>query len=66
MVDLVLCPSGRDEKSYSLQLRWHESLGETEYQHLAFVDEETAREIISAGKPIWLLDEPKNTGGENG
>lgn len=59
MPDLILRPSGIPEKPWSLQLRYHESLGETEYLTLARVSEETAREIIEAGEPYWLFGEPK-------
>jgi hypothetical protein len=61
MVDLILRPSGLEEKHnkpWSLQLRWHESLGETEYRTLAKVDDDTAREIIRAGACGWLFGAP--------
>lgn len=61
MVDLILRPSGLEErhnKPWSLQLRWHESCGETEYATLCCVDDRTAQEIIRAGASYWLLGEP--------
>lgn len=61
MVDLVLRPSGRPEsenKPWSLQLRWHESLGETEYLTLARVSDDMAQQIMRAGAPFWLFGEP--------
>lgn len=58
MVDLVLRPSELVEgKPWALQLRWHESLGETEYQTVARVTDETAKEIVRAGKPEFLFSE---------
>lgn len=64
MVDLVLRPTHGDEKApdtkdkWSLQLRWHESLGPTEYRTLCRVDDRAAREIIRAGKADWLFGDP--------
>ena len=61
MVDLILRPSGLPEsanKPWSLQLRYHESLGPTEYVTLVHVSDETALEIMRAGKPSWLFGEP--------
>jgi hypothetical protein len=60
MASLILRPSGIKERPWSLQLRYHESLGETEYHTLARVSEHTAREIIKAGKAYWLFGEPKD------
>lgn len=62
MPNLILRPSGIPERPWSLQLRYHESLGETEYYTIARVDEKTAREIIRAGAPYWLFGEPKPRG----
>mgnify|MGYP001580906016 CR=1 FL=1 len=61
MVDLVLRPSGiKDDpkRAWSLQLRWHESLGETEYHTLCRTSIEVAREIIRAGECGWLFGDP--------
>lgn len=59
MVDLVLRPSALvPGKPWAMQLRWHESVGETEYATLARVGEHTAREIIRAGAPFWLFGDP--------
>lgn len=59
MVDLVLRPSGLvPKKPWALQLRYHESLGPTEYVTLLCCDESTAREIIRAGAPYWLFGDP--------
>lgn len=58
MVDLILRPSGNAEKPWKLQLRWHESLGETEYQTLTLVTRKTAGEIIRARSAFWLFGPP--------
>jgi hypothetical protein len=61
MVNLVLRPSGLEErhnKRWALQLRTHESLGETEYHTIACVSDKAAQEIIRAGAPKWLFGEP--------
>jgi hypothetical protein len=61
MVDLILRPSGLEErhnKPWSLQLRYHNCSGETEYHTLCRVDDETAREVIKAGACEWLFGEP--------
>lgn len=61
MVDLILRPSGLEEKHnkpWSLQLRNHSSVGEYEYLTLACVSDDTARDIIAAGNPRWLFGEP--------
>jgi hypothetical protein len=64
MVDLVIRPSGRNDpkQAWAVQLRWHESLGETEYQTLCRVPDEVAREIVRAGAPSWLFGDPDNGG----
>ena len=59
MPDLILRPSNSAEKPWALQLRYHESLGETEYYTIARVSREMADEIIRAGAPIWLYGEPR-------
>jgi hypothetical protein len=63
MVDLILRPSTLVEgKAFALQLRWHESLGETEYYTIGRVSEGLAEDIIRAGAPYWMLGEPAETG----
>lgn len=60
MVSLTLRPSGIYDdvkREYSLQLRYHE-LGGTEYSTVAYVSQDTAREIIRAGAAYWLLGAP--------
>ncbi|MDH0125473.1 hypothetical protein N7376_15805 [Brucella intermedia GD04153] len=59
MADLVLRPSNDPAKPFSLQLRKHDSLGETGYFTLCRVTREIADEIISAGGAFWLFGEPK-------
>lgn len=61
MVDLILRPSTLvKDKPWALQLRYHESLGETEYATITRVSDETAKEIVRAGKPEFLFnDEPE-------
>lgn len=59
MPNLILRPSSNVEKPWALQLRYRESLGETEYYTIARVSREAADEIIRAGTPIWLFDEPR-------
>lgn len=59
MTDLIVRPSGHPApKEYSLQLRWHDSCGPTEYATIAYISEDTAREIVGAGKPYWLFGDP--------
>ena len=65
MSDLILRPrlvntEGKPVTKYALQLRFHESLGEVEYYDIAIVSLAMARDIIRAGKPIWLFGEPKD------
>jgi len=62
MPSLILRPSGLPEakgRPWALQVRYHESLGETEYYTLAYVSDPVARDIIKAGAPYWLFGEPK-------
>jgi len=62
VVDLVLRPSSLvKDRPWALQLRWHESLGETEYRTLAHVTEASAREISRAGGARWMFGEPKES-----
>lgn len=58
---LILRPSGVDKYPWSLQLRFHESVGETEYHTIAHVSDHTAREIIEAGNASWLFGDPVKT-----
>lgn len=59
MVDLILRPSTiKEGKPWALQLRWHESSGETDCQTIARVSDATAREIVRAGAPYWLMGDP--------
>lgn len=61
MPNLILRPSGLPEelnKPWSLQLRYHECLGETEYRTLARVSDEVAKDIMAAGNAEWLFGEP--------
>lgn len=64
MPDLILRPAGgppphNPRQKWALQLRYHESLGETEYYTVARVSDGVAREIIAAGAAVWLFGEPK-------
>jgi len=59
MPDLILRPSDIvSERPWALQLRYHESVGETEYHTLCRVSDYTAREIIKAGDAYWLFGDP--------
>ena len=40
------------------RVRYHDSLGPTEYRTLCYVSEDVAREIVNAGGAIWLFGEP--------
>lgn len=63
MVDLILRPSTIDPKnSFALQLRFHESLGETEYYTLCRISAGIADDIVRAGAPDFLFDEPEDNG----
>lgn len=55
MVDLVLRPSGRDHKPWTLQLRYHD-LGGTDYVDVAHVSDKMACELVRAGEVSWLFD----------
>jgi hypothetical protein len=57
MADLILRPSGRPDKPWSLQLRIH-GPAETDYATLWRGDENTARLIAGAGAVVWLFGEP--------
>lgn len=61
MVDLILRPSSLSTNPrvrWALQLRYHESCGETEYVTLCRVGDATAQEIARAGEAYWLFDDP--------
>jgi hypothetical protein len=58
MPDLILRPSADKARPWALQLRYHDSLGPTEYHTLACVTEGEAREVIKAGAAFWLLGDP--------
>ncbi|MEH2695638.1 hypothetical protein GFL93_12570 [Rhizobium leguminosarum bv. viciae] len=63
MVDLILRPSTIDPKnSFALQLRLHESLGETEYYTLCRISDGVAEDIVRAGAPYFMFDEPEDNG----
>lgn len=62
MPDLILRPSGLASHPWSLQLRFHESVGETDYHTIARVSDEVARKIVEAGAPYWLFGEPGGHG----
>lgn len=59
---LTLCikPSSLPEvknKPWALVLRSH-NLGGTDYHHIAFLDDDTAKDVINAGSVSWLCGEP--------
>ena len=57
MADLIVRPEG--ENKYALQLRYHDSLGPTEYMTIrSGLSEDLAREIVNAGKCYWLFGDP--------
>lgn len=61
MPDLVIRPSGKEApKDWSLQLRFHESLGPTEYQTIARVSRDTAVAILNAGGAISMFSDPRD------
>ncbi len=64
MADLVLRPSGIPDRPWSLQLRYHDCCGPTEYLTLTRVSEERAREIVHAGAPFWLFGDPDEKQGQ--
>jgi hypothetical protein len=59
MVDLVVRPSGLPApKDWVLQLRFHDSVGPTEYSDVAFMSEEKAKACVEAGGPFYLFGDP--------
>lgn len=60
MPDLVIRPAGggRVEKPWALQLRYHESLGPTNYQTIVHLSRAVADEVIKAGAAFWLFGDP--------
>lgn len=59
MADLVLRPSSLvDGKPWALQLRYHESVGPTEYHTITRVSEDVARAIVEAGAAFFLFGDP--------
>jgi hypothetical protein len=62
MPDLILRPSTlKPDRPWALQLRYPESLGETEYYTIARISREIAEEIIRAGTAFWLFGPPKSS-----
>jgi hypothetical protein len=58
MTDLILRKDNKvPDKPYHLQLRFHDCIGPTEYQHLCFCDADTAQAIVDAGKAYWFCGE---------
>jgi hypothetical protein len=59
MPDLILRPSGLPApREWSLQLRWHDSLGPTTYHTLCRISRAEAEDVIAAGAASWLFGEP--------
>lgn len=61
MPTLILRPSGIEEKydkPWSLQLRYHNSVGPTQYHTLCHVNDETAQQIVEAKGATWLFGKP--------
>ncbi|BBU64079.1 hypothetical protein MSC49_40140 (plasmid) [Methylosinus sp. C49] len=61
MVDLILRPSSLSVDPrirWALQLRYHDSCGETEYATLCRLSDATAGEIVRAGEAYWLFGDP--------
>lgn len=59
MVDLILrnAPQG-GKKPVEVQLRYHESLGPTEYVHVCYTTLHIAREMVRAKGAFWLFGDP--------
>lgn len=65
MANLVIRPSGQPApREWSLQLRWHDSVGPTRYQTLCRMDRETAEDVIEAGRAEWPFGPPKDEPGQ--
>lgn len=59
VADLILRPSTLVEgKPWALQLRYHDSVGPTDYHTITRVSDETARSIVDAGAPFFLFGDP--------
>lgn len=60
MPDLIIRPSGRPHpQDWVMQLRYHESLGETEYVDIKHMSADMAREVLKAGEPFLLFRDNK-------
>lgn len=58
MTDLIVRPTGMPApRDYMLQLR-EAHCGGTDYETIAYISEQTAREIVDAGAPYWLHGDP--------
>jgi hypothetical protein len=60
MPNLILRASGLDDpqNEFALQLRYHDSVGETDYLTLKHVSREIADDIVAAGACTWLFGRP--------
>lgn len=64
MADLILRPSTLvGGKPWALQLRYHDSVGPTDYHTITRVSEDTARAIVDAGAPFFLFGDPPEAPG---
>lgn len=60
MADLILRPSTVvPGKPWALQMRYHESCGETEYHTVTHVSDELAFAMVDAGEPSFLFGDPR-------
>lgn len=60
MATLCIKPSGLEEKHdrpWQLVLRTHDLAG-TDYEHVAWLTDDKARDVIEAGAPSWLFGKP--------
>lgn len=59
MTDLIVRPTGLRAvgSEYVLQLRRH-TLGECDYEDVAYMTESKARAIVDAGACFWLFGDP--------
>jgi hypothetical protein len=55
MPNLVLRATGHPNQqfAYSLSIRRHESVGETEYERLCFISKRQANEVMRTGVVTW-------------